>query len=149
MPAPSLHRITKHLFAKTGIEPGEFVASQTGAGPKTIGRRFAHLRLGRDLPAAAVGKSPAIARAAALKPAVSAAGLAQRAHARTKAVFASEASRGRERQAAAMIHASMSAREIVELLGTQPLDNGMSAESGADAANPMLAALLRAGGKPL
>ncbi len=149
MPLHSLQQTTRRLLARAGVSGGGILVSQPSAAPKATGPRFPYLRLGRDLPVAAVGKSPAIARSAAVTPTAKPAALADGADARTKAVFASEASRGRERQAAAMIQTSMSAGEIVELLGTQPLDNGMSAESRAGAANPMLAALLRAGGKPL
>lgn len=55
------------------------------------------------------------------------------ARARTAAVFASEHSTGRERQAADMLQTSMSADEITGLLAKSP--------KGAAAADPMLAAL--------
>jgi hypothetical protein len=93
-----------------------------GAPPaaSSIGPRFSHLALGRDLPKSATGKSPGSHGATAAKPAAAKPDSAELAHARTKAVFASEASQGRERLAAEMLDTRMGSAEIIELLATMP-----------------------------
>ncbi len=101
--------VTMSGAPRSKAAPGALPSASTGP-------RFGHLRMGRELPKSALGKSPAIARAAASKPAVS----AEQAQARVSTVFASEHSIGRERQAADMLQTRMSAAEITDLLSKQP-----------------------------
>jgi hypothetical protein len=122
-------KFVKLPIARTSLPRPEAPGSK-GSGP-----RFAHLRMGRELPKSATAPSPTIKHAAARKPAPEPAVSAAQAHARVATVFASEHSVGRERQAADMLGTSMSADEITGLLAKQPKDAGVAAN------NQMLARL--------